>query len=300
MRNNGQVAFFVEKLILCSHKRRCSTSAIATAPLAWSARLALRARAAPVGALIVFAALAVLLFGNVWAHPGAAWIGDGRDPHLFIWYLGWTPRQLAALHNPFFTTDISYPGGVNLMWNTAIFVPATLLWPITATFGAIVSYNVMATAAVALSALCGYLAARRLIENNLMAAAAGLLYGFSPYMVAQSMRHPHVTLALWPPLVLIVLHEILVRQRRSPILMGCVLGLASALQLLTSEEILASTALVAAIGIALLCLLYRDQVVVRAPRALRAIVIAIVCFAILAGYPLIFQFFGPQRVSGLM
>jgi len=79
-----------------------------------------------------------------------------------------------------------------------------------------------------------------------------------------------------------------------------VLGLASALQLLTSEEILASTALVAAIGIALLCLLYRDQVVVRAPRALRAIVIAIVCFAILAGYPLIFQFFGPQRVSGLM
>jgi len=251
-------------------------------------------------ALFVFTALAVLLFGSAWTHPADAWIGDERDPHLFIWYLSWTPRQLAALHNPFFTTDINYPGGVNLMWNTAIFVPATLLWPITATFGAIVSYNVMATAAVALSALCGYLAARRLIENNLMAAAAGLLYGFSPYMVAQSMRHPHVTLALWPPLVLIVLHEILVRQRRSPILMGCVLGLASALQLLTSEEILASTALVAAIGIALLCLLYRDQVVVRAPRALRAIVIAIVCFAILAGYPLIFQFFGPQRVSGLM
>ena len=255
---------------------------------------------APVGALIVFAALAVLLFGSAWAHPGAAWIGDGRDPHLFIWYLGWTPRQLAAPHNPFFTTDINYPGGTNLMWNTAIFVPATLLWPITAAFGAIVSYNVMATAAVALSALCGYLAARRLVENDLLAAAAGLLYGFSPYMVGQSMRHPHVTLALFPPLVLILLHEILVRQRRSPLLMGCLLGLASAVQLLTGEEILASTALVAAIGITLLCLLHPAQVAARAPRALMALVTAMVCFAILAGYPLVFQFFGPQRVSGLM
>jgi len=253
-----------------------------------------------VAALIVFAVLAVLLFGSAWAHPGDAWIGDERDPHLFIWYLGWTPRQLAALHNPFFTTDLNYPGGVNLMWNTAIFVPATLLWPVTATFGPIVSYNVMATAAVALSALLGYLAARRLIENHLMAAAAGLLYGFSPYMIAQSMRHPHVTIALWPPLALLLLHEILVRQQRSPVVMGCLLGLAAAVQLLTSEEILASTALVAAIGIPLLCLLHRHEAAVRAPRAVMALGTATVCFAILAGFPLLFQFIGPQRVSGLM
>ena len=254
----------------------------------------------PLGVLILFAALAVLLFGSAWAHPGAAWIGDGRDPHLFIWYLGWTPRQLAALHNPFFTTDINYPGGTNLMWNTAIFVPATLLWPVTATFGAIASYNVMATAAVALSAFCGYLAVRRLVENDLIAAAAGLLYGFSPYMVAESMRHPHVTLALFPPLVLILLQEILVRQRRSAVLMGCLLGLASAVQLLTGEEILASTALVAVIGITVLCLLHPHEVAVHASRALIALASATACFAILAGYPLIFQFFGPQRVSGLM
>src|SRR5262249_29477210 len=101
-------------------------------------------------------------------------------------------------------------------------------------------------------------------------------------------------------LVLILLHEILVRQRRSPLLMGCLLGLASAVQLLTGEEILASTALVAAIGITLLCLLHPAQVAARAPRALMALVTAMVCFAILAGYPLVFQFFGPQRVSGLM
>ena len=186
------------------------------------------------------------------------------------------------------------------MWNTSIFVPATLLWPVTAVFGTIVSYNVMATAAAALSAWCGYLAARRLVSNDPIAATAGLLYGFSPYMVAESIRHPHVTLAMFAPLVLILLHEILVVQQRNPLLMGTLLGLASAVQLLTGEEILASTALVAVIGVALLMLLHRHEVAAHARQALVGLAAAAVCFSVLAGYPLIFQFFGPQRVSGLL
>src|SRR5207249_3259302 len=187
---------------------------------------------------------AVLLFASTWAHPAAAWIGDDRDPHLLIWYLGWVPRQLGSGHNPLFTTYVDYPAGANLMWNPAIFAPATLLWPVTAAFGPVVSYNVLATAAVALSAWCGFLAVRRLVTNDLFAGVAGLLYGFSPYMVAQSTRHLHVTLAVFPPIALILLHEVLVRQRRSPVLMGALLGGAAAVQLLTSEEILATTALV--------------------------------------------------------
>lgn len=186
------------------------------------------------------------------------------------------------------------------MWNTAIFVPATLLWPVTAVFGSIVSYNVMATAAVALSAWCGYLAARRFVSNDRIAATVGLLYGFSPYMVAESIRHPHVTLAMFPPLALILLHEILVVQRRNPLLMGTLLGIASAIQLLTGEEILASTALVAVIGVALLMLLHRHEVAAHARQALVGLAAAAACFGVLAGYPLMFQFFGPQRVSGLL
>jgi len=50
-------------------------------------------------------------------------VGDDRDPHLFIWYLGWTAHQLAALHSPFFTDVLQYPGGANLLWNTAVFAP---------------------------------------------------------------------------------------------------------------------------------------------------------------------------------
>jgi hypothetical protein len=251
-------------------------------------------------ALLGFTALAVLLFAGAWAHPGAAWIGDDRDPHLFIWYLGWTPHQLAELRSPLFTADLQAPGGANLMWNTAVFAPTVVLWPVTAAFGPIVSYNVMATAAVALSAWCGYLAARRFVPGELPAIVAGLVYGFSPYMVAQSLRHPHVTLAMFPPLALILLHEIVVRQRRSPFLMGGLLGLAAAVQLLTGEEILALTALVAAAGVLLLVLLHPRDVAARLPRAVAALAVALGCFALLAAYPLAFQFFGPQRVAGVL
>jgi hypothetical protein len=251
-------------------------------------------------ALVVFVLLAVLLFSGTWVHPGTAWIGDDRDPHLFIWYLGWLPHQLGLGQSPLFTTDLNYPGGANLMWNTAVFAPATLLWPVTAAFGAVVSYNVLATAAVALTAWCGFLAARSFVASDLLAGVAGLLYGFSPYMVAQATRHPHVTLAMFPPLVLLLLNEVLVRQRRGPLLMGGLLGLASAVQLLTGEEILATTVLVAAAGTALLCLLHPREIAVRAPRALVALAAAAVSFGILAAYPLAFQFFGPQRVSGVL
>jgi hypothetical protein len=249
---------------------------------------------------VVFVVLAILLFASTWAHPSTTWIGDDRDPHLFIWYLGWTPRQLGSGHNPLFTTYLDYPWGANLMWNTAVFVPAIVLWPVTATLGPVVSYNVMATAAVALSAWSGFLAVRRLVANDLFAAVAGLLYGFSPYMVAQSTRHPHVTLAIFPPLALILLYEVVVRQRRTPLLSGGLLGAAAAVQLLTGEEMLATTALVAAGGIALLALLHPRQVRARASHALVALASAAVCLGVLAAHPLLVQFLGPRQAWGLL
>jgi hypothetical protein len=257
-------------------------------------------RLAPAVALLAYAALAVLLFVRTWMHPATSWIGYDDDPHLFIWYLGWTPHQLAALRNPLFTTVLQAPGGVNLMWNTAVVAPAIVLWPVTAAFGAIASYNVLVTAAVALSAWCAFLAARRLVAGELVAAVAGLVYGFSPYMIAQSLRHPHVSLAVFPPLALLLVHEILVRQRWSPLAAGGLLGGAGAVQFLTGEEILASTALVAGLGVVLLAALHPGDVPARVPRALAGLAAALACFAVLAAYPLWFQFLGPQRVSGVL
>jgi hypothetical protein len=79
---------------------------------------------------------------------------------------------------------------------------------------------------------------------------------------------------------------------------GALSGLAAGLQLLTGEELLATTALIAAIGVALLALLHRDEVRPALPYALKAAGASLLAFAIVAAYPLAFQFLGPQRVSG--
>src|SRR2546428_378956 len=183
-------------------------------------------------ALFVYAAMAVALFSSIWVEPAGSWIGSPKDPQLFIWYLGWTPHELAKGHNPLFTDNLSYPSGVNLMWNTSMIFPAVLLWPVTALFGPVVAYNVLVTAGIALSAWLGFLAAGRFIDRPIWCFVAGLVYGFSPALIAQAMGHPHVTVALFPPIALILGHETLVRRRMPPAVAGALAGAAAALQLL--------------------------------------------------------------------
>ena len=244
-------------------------------------------------ALLVYLLLAVAIFSSTWVDPAGRWIGSPKDPQLFIWYLGWIPRHLSL-----FTDYLSYPDGVNLMWNTSMIFPALILWPVTAVFGPVVAYNVLITAGIALSAWFGFLAAQRFIDRPIHCFAAGLVYGFSPALIAQALGHPHVMVALFPPIALILGHEILVRRRMHPAAAGALAGVAAAAQLLTGEELLAMTLLLAAIAVALLALLHRDEVRASLPYVAIATGAALAAFAVVAAYPLGFQFFGPQRASG--
>jgi hypothetical protein len=241
-------------------------------------------------ALLAYALLATAAFSSTWVDPAGSWIGSPKDPQLFIWYLGWIPHQLSQGLNPLFTDHLNYPYGVNLMWNTSMIFPAVVLWPVTALFGPVVAYNVLITAGIALSAWLAYIAAGRFIESKRWRFLAGLIYGFSPALMAQALGHPHVMVALFPPVALILGHEILVRRRMHWAVAGVLAGVAAALQLLTGEELLAVTLLVAVIGGALLA---------RLPSySLKAAGVALAVFIVLAAYPLGFQFLGPQRVSG--
>jgi hypothetical protein len=249
-------------------------------------------------ALAFYSLLAVAIFWSTWVGPAGRWIGSPKDPQLFIWYLGWIPHQLSHGLSPLFTNYLSYPHGVNLMWNTSTIFPAVVLWPVTTLLGPVVSYNLLVTGGIALSAWCGFLAARRFIGADLPCLLAGLIYGFSPALIAQALGHPHVSVSVFPAVALLLGHEILVRRRLNPIAAGALAGLAAALQLLTGEELLAVTLLIAAFGILLLALFHREKARASLPYAARAALVALLVFAVLAAYPLGFQFLGPQRVWG--
>jgi hypothetical protein len=203
--------------------------ALPAAPLAgrWSlAGLLGRVRAVRVELLVLvgFLGLAVLLLGSIWTSPATRTLGGGvGDPGLFAWFLRWTPFAAGRHISPFASDYLNHPDGINLMWNTWMPLPGLLLSPLTLLFGPMLTFNVLVTLAYGLSAWSAYLAIHRYVPSHGAAACGGLVYGFSPAMVAHS-HHPNLILIFLLPWLFVLLDEILDRQRRSPVWLGVGLG----------------------------------------------------------------------------
>lgn len=250
-------------------------------------------------ALLVYTGLAFLLFGATWRHPTTAWIGGGgADNAQMMWFLRWTAYAIGHGHAPFFSSYLNVPLGVNLMWNTSNIFTGAVLAPFVRFMGPILAFNILSTLAPAASAWCAYLAGAHLTGNRWAGAAAGLVYGFSPFVMLHSMGHPFLTLLFTPPLVLVTLDEIVARRRYRPAVLGAALGVLVVAQLLISEEVLALEGIAAAAGIAMVALVQRRDLRGRIGPAIRAFVWAGVVIALLAAWPLWVQLRGPQRVHG--
>lgn len=258
-----------------------------------------RLRAAPLSpallTILVFVSLAVWHFRLTWAAPREATIGSYGDPWLFVWFLKWDQFALAHAHSPLVSQYLNVPVGVNLMWNTSLLLPGALVAGLSGTLGPAFTYNLLVTLALPLSAWAAYLVFRRYVTSQLAAAIGGLLYGFSPYMLAHSLGHLHLILAVTPPLMLALVDEALVRQRAGAVRVGLALGVVTAAQLLTAEELLASELLAAVAALALLMLLHPRRVRAHAPYAAKALGVAAVVGLLLVAWPLRVQFFGPQH-----
>jgi hypothetical protein len=119
-------------------------------------------------------------------------------------------------------------------------------------------------------------------------------------MISRSPGEIHMTIAVFPPLALLALDEILVRQRRSRWLVGVGLGVAAAAELLTSEEMLALTVMLAAVGVAVVAIPHWRVISARLPYIVESLGTAAVVFLAIVAYPLSVQFFGPLRVNGVL
>jgi hypothetical protein len=258
-----------------------------------SARAVLRSH---VLVALLYAVLAFLCFAPALIDPAHRFIGVGTDPLEKMWFLSWAPHALTHHQSLLYTSTINYPSGVNMMWNNSTLLIGVLLAPVTALFGPVVAFNVAMYAAVVASAWCGYWSISRLVVSRLGATAGGLIYGFSPYMMGQSLGHLTLLVMVYPPVVMVLFHEIAVLQRHRWWVLGLLLGVASAAQLFISEEVLASSALAVIIGMVVLAILSRRQVTAKLPYLLRATLLGVVVAAVLSGWALWYQFTGPDQV----
>ena len=170
--------------------------------------------------------------------------------------------------------------------------------PVTLAFGAFVTTTLLFTVAFPLSALAGYALLRRWVRWRPAAFGGGLLYGFSPYLVAHGGSHLNLVFVPLPPLIFLVLDQMTSGRPRRAWPHGIVLGLLSVAQFLISAEVLVSTVIVGTVGLVIAAVVNQDAARERWRFVAQAIGIAAALTAVLLAYPLWLLTAGPARVSG--
>lgn len=250
------------------------------------------------GALLFYLTCALILTADAWRSPATRWIGGCCDPQQSIWFLQWLPFAVWNGADPLFTTMLASPDGVNLMWNSAM-TPLSVIAVIpTLIGGPVFAYDVMIVLALALDGWLAWLVLRRYTPGRAGPIVGGLVYAFSPYLVSHAAHHLNLTTAWAPPLFLLVLDELLVRRRFPPWALGIALGLISAVQLLASEEVLATSVIAAGVVVLVMAACRPGEIAGGLRRLAPALVVATLTFLPLAARPLWMQFAGPQRIEG--
>src|SRR5215813_5838525 len=249
------------------------------------------------GVTLVYAGIAVVAYLPTLPLDGShTQICTCGDTAQQVWFLGWVPFALFHGHSLFYTNWILYPAGVNLADNTAMTLLGILAAPVTVLAGPIAAYNLVLRAAFILSALAMFVVVRRLVRWWPAAFAAGLLYGFSPFMVGQGLHHEFLVFAPIPPLVFGILIDVFGRRRMPAWRAGVLLGLLGGAQFLIAAETFAITVLFALLG-SVLALCYRHGRT-RAGHAVKAAAWAAGTCVIIVAYPLRAILTGPRHIVG--
>jgi hypothetical protein len=152
--------------------------------------------------LLLYSGFAAIWMGRgMLAHPGTRVLGDPyKDKAILMWSFRWWPHAIAHGHDPFAANVVWAPHGIDLAWVTSSPTLALALTPVTTTAGPVVAYNIAALASAPLAAWTTSLLARRLTRSFAASLVAGFLFGFSPYVVAQSVGHLNLSFVCFVPL----------------------------------------------------------------------------------------------------
>ncbi len=149
----------------------------------------------------IYLALALLFFGRgLIGHFSDRFIGREADPSQMMWLLAWWPYALSHHLNPFLTDYVWAPVGFNFAWMTSIPLPALLAAPLTASIGLVATYNILALLSAPSAAICAYILCRRLAGSFWPAMLGGFVFGFSSFMLGQTLGHLCLILSFPVPL----------------------------------------------------------------------------------------------------
>ena len=213
-------------------------------------RRRLRALAGGIGAFLAYLALSILFYGrDLIFRMTEVNAGNRFGPQIFLWCFEWWPFAVTHHLNAFHPKIMWTPEGIDLAWATSVPLLSFAAAPLTIRFGPVASFNVANLLMPALTALSGFVLARKIVGRTWPAMLGGFIYGFSAYMAGhQSGGHVNLTAGFLVPVVVYLailwLDEEIGR-------VGFVVALAATMvcEFLISQEIFATIVLFGAIAL---------------------------------------------------
>jgi hypothetical protein len=277
-----------------------ATAAAAEIPAPPDAQAATRRRRAHLFVALIALALAVYVTKGLWQAPYVRTVsGNVGDQAFFEWALGYGVYLLEHGGDPFFTTMMNTPDGVNLAANTSITAYAFLFAPVSILLGPQISFISILTLNLAGSAFAWYLFLARWVTRNRAAAAIGGLFcGFAPGFISHANGHLNWTSGWVAPVVLWWLFKM--REKGHWLRNGIVLGVLMAIGFTVAAEGLFFCVLAAGIFLVTWSLARATRAEARAalPRVLAGLAVTGAVALALLAYPLYLHFAGPQTFSG--
>lgn len=191
---------------------------------------------------------AFLIAGVAVTWPRAAYLTgrlpQGTDQEQYVWNFWWIAHQLTHLGNPWFTSYLAAPVGIQLGFDTLTPLLGALMAPVTLAFGPSASYTLLSVALPGLACYTMYRLARLWLPSLVGAIAAGAFFGLSGMFAFQAWYHLHTAAGcVFLPLTM----EAAIRLRRAPAAWrGVVLGVVVGASMLVDQEFAILTIVVAA------------------------------------------------------
>jgi hypothetical protein len=140
------------------------------------------------------------------------------DPYLNLWILGWglrawTTDPAAVWSGRVFDANIFFPAEGTLAYSDHLLLQSLALAPVYAASGnAVLCYNLLLIASIALSGLAMHLLTREVTGSEFGAYVAGLAWACWPYRTAH-FAHVQLQALYFMPLALLYLHRVMAARR---------------------------------------------------------------------------------------
>lgn len=222
------------------------------------------------------------------------------DNSWFEWLFSHGAYSLRHLENPLFSDRQNIPDGVNLMANTSLLGVTLPMAPITWLLGPQYSYVIYLSAALAATAATSYwVLSRYLVRSRGAAFVGGAFLGFAPGIIHHANGQPNFASNFLLPLIMARVLRLGTTTTHRWWREGAVLGLLIAYQIFINEEMLLLTALACVVIVIAYAVQRPARARARLVPFLLSLGVAGGLALLIAGYPIWFQFNGPQSYRGL-